>query len=116
MNDMDKKSTVPQTMSPRGPHMLTALDRHDITVRGVTDVISFDEANVRLETTRGVLNLEGSGMRIHVLNTTEGVVAVTGTLLGVLYEDPLDETSDRMAAPSLSARPVKGRRGPFSRS
>ena len=68
-------------------HSLVAIDRREITVKGVSEVISFDEANVRLVTVCGILNLEGEGLRIHVLNTKDGTVAVTGILNGVLYEE-----------------------------
>jgi sporulation protein YabP len=78
-----------------------ANERREITVSGVSDVISFDETNVRLVTTCGVLNLEGESLRIHVLNTKDGTVAVTGQLNGVLYEDPDKGAS----APSERSRP-----------
>ena len=86
MNDMgpmqektDKKITQ--------EHSIEAVGRREIVVKGVREVLSFDSENVRLVTVCGVLNLEGSELRVHVLNTKEGVVAVTGTLTGVLYED-----------------------------
>ena len=69
-------------------HSLSAGNRESITVTGVSDVVSFDESNVRLVTVCGILNLEGEGLRIHILNLKEGTVAVTGRLNGVLYEDP----------------------------
>lgn len=69
-------------------HSLSAGNRESITVTGVSDVVSFDESNVRLVTVCGILNLEGEGLRIHVLNLKEGTVAVTGRLNGVLYEEP----------------------------
>jgi sporulation protein YabP len=69
-------------------HSLSAGNRESVTVTGVSDVVSFDETNVRLVTVCGILNLEGEGLRIHVLNLKEGTVAVTGRLNGVLYEDP----------------------------
>ena len=84
MNDSQQIQT-PQ--KERG-HNLVVRDRGQITVSGVSEVVSFDEANVRLVTACGILNLEGEGLRIHVLNTTDGTVAVTGRLNGVLYEDP----------------------------
>ena len=69
-------------------HCLTAKARESIAVTGVSEVVSFDEANVRLVTSCGILNLEGEGLRIHVLSTREGTVSVTGKLNGVLYEEP----------------------------
>ena len=68
-------------------HSLSATDRREITVKGVSEVLSFDETVVRLVTVCGILNLEGEGLRVHVLNLKEGIVAVTGQLNGVLYED-----------------------------
>lgn len=93
--------TDSQQISPsqkeRG-HALMVRDRGQITVSGVSEVLSFDETNVRLVTTCGILNLEGDGLRIHVLNTADGTVAVTGRLNGVLYEDP-DMQTDRPSKP-----------------
>ncbi len=87
---------------PSTGHSLEANERREMLVRGVREVLSFDEHNVRLITTAGVLNLEGRELRIHTLNTRDGIVAVTGTLDGVLYENDPSE-----AAPSV---PVSGKR------
>ncbi len=88
---------IPPSQKERG-HALMVRDRGQITVSGVSEVLSFDETNVRLVTTCGILNLEGDGLRIHVLNTADGTVAVTGRLNGVLYEDP-DVQTDRPSKP-----------------
>ena len=69
------------------PHKLTLNERKNLTMTGVNEVVSFDENLVRLVTVCGVLNLEGEGFRVHVLNLKEGTVAVTGQLNGVLYEE-----------------------------
>ncbi|MBQ9152048.1 MAG: YabP/YqfC family sporulation protein [Clostridia bacterium] len=87
MNDMGVTQATTGTATQNRGHSLVATDRREITVKGVSEVISFDEANVRLVTVCGILNLEGEGLRIHVLNTKDGTVAVTGQLNGVLYED-----------------------------
>ena len=84
--------------SPIKGHSLMANERREITVSGVTDVVSFDETNVRLVTSCGILNLEGEGLRIHVLNTKDGTVAVTGQLNGVLYEDATAADDTRQAS------------------
>ncbi len=91
---MDMEGTQGSIPQKKG-HSLLAVDRQEITVRGVREVLSFDEENVRLVTVCGVLNLEGSGLRIHVLNTQDGMVAVTGTLNGVLYEDARPDPAPR---------------------
>ncbi len=69
------------------PHSLWVSEREEITVRGVTEVLSFDDSTVRLTTTRGALTLEGQGMRVTALDTEGGVVSVTGLLFGVFYTD-----------------------------
>ena len=97
MNDNVTQVTSTTATQNRG-HSLVAIDRHEITVKGVSEVISFDETNVRLVTVCGILNLEGEGLRIHILNTKDGIVAVTGTLNGVLYEE------DQLAMPDGSNR------------
>ncbi len=75
-------------------HSVEASERNRILVRGVSEVLSFDETLVRLITTAGVLNLEGRDLRVHTLNTNDGVVFVTGTLDGLLYEsDPAEPSS-----------------------
>lgn len=88
---------------PPGSHRLLAQDRKEITVTGVREVVSFDSEIVRLVTVCGILNLEGKDLRIHVLNTRDGTVAVTGTLSGVLYEEIPDEhPRDGTASPRKS--------------
>ncbi len=100
MNDsMNPSGAKPISQNPSGNgHTLEAVERKNVLVRGVSEVLSFDESNVRLVTTAGVLNLEGRDLRIHTLNTRDGVVAVTGTLDGVLYES--DRADTPVAAPS----------------
>ncbi len=96
-------STTPATPSPSQPtgHSLQATERREMLVRGVREVLSFDEHNVRLVTTAGILNLEGRELRIHTLNTKDGVVAVTGILDGVLYEN---EDDPAMNVPTTKKR------------
>ena len=83
-------------------HTLSATDRREITVKGVSEVLSFDESIVRLVTVCGILNLEGEGLRVHVLDLKSGVVAVTGRLCGVLYEEDL--SADEGISPRGRAR------------
>lgn len=90
MNGMSVTQTTKEPKSSGG-HSLVAQDRCDVTVRGVSEVLSFDETLVRLVTVCGVLNLEGEGMRVRTLDLDAGIVAVTGRLNGVLYEDTSTE-------------------------
>lgn len=94
MNDMGVTMANSDTAGKNRLHSLSAADRREITVQGVSEVLSFDDAVVRLVTVCGILNLEGEGLRVHVLNLKEGVVVVTGRLNGVLYEDAPSEEPD----------------------
>lgn len=77
-----------ERISPSSPqHSLLAVNREAITVRGVSDVISFDESMVLLVTGCGNLALEGSDLHVTTLDTQNGLVEVTGRLNGVLYDD-----------------------------
>lgn len=82
---------------PTRPHSLWVSEREEVTVKGVTEVLSFDENSVRLVTSRGPLTLEGQGMRVTVLDTQGGVVTVTGLLFGAFYTDdsPADGDGER---------------------
>ena len=95
------RESVASGSQPTG-HCLQANERRDMLVRCVQEVLSFDEHNVRLVTTAGVLNLEGRELRIHTLNTRDGIVAVTGILDGVLYEN--ESVGGQATAPQSGKR------------
>ena len=67
------------------PHTLSLRDRGYLEMRGVTDVISFDEETIELSTVCGNLTVEGNGLHIKVLNLAEGVVSVDGTVTALTY-------------------------------
>lgn len=77
----------PPSGSTPGPHSLWVAGREEITVRGVSEVQSFDENSVCLITTRGGLTLEGRDLRVTTLDTEGGVLSVSGLLYGAFYTD-----------------------------
>ncbi len=91
MNDISDRNIQKESMAAASPHILMASERREVLLRGVREVLSFDEHNVRLVTTAGILNVEGRELRIHTLNTKDGIVAITGVLDGVLYENDPDD-------------------------
>ena len=68
-------------------HSFSSKSRNGINIFGVTDVISFDESGVALETTCGNMALEGEGLHITVLNINDGNVVVEGRINGLYYYD-----------------------------
>jgi len=70
------------------PHKLTLNQRNQLTMTGVTEVVSFDEGAVVLRTDLGTLVVQGSQLQLKTLSTDGGQVAVEGTVSSLLYEEP----------------------------
>ena len=71
----------------RVAHRITSEGREALEVRGVTDVVRFDEQTVMLKTVCGGLTVEGSSLHIHVLSMEEGIVAMDGRVDAMIYDD-----------------------------
>ena len=66
--------------------------RAHVEIRGMTEVLSFDENSVSLATASGNLIIEGRALRVGVLDVKEGTVAVDGHIDSIYYQD--DEQGD----------------------
>ena len=73
------------------PHNIILEARSRATVSGVLDVESFDENEIIMATTMGVLFMRGEGLRIERLSLDTGDVAIEGTVNRVEYEDTIRE-------------------------
>lgn len=76
------------TDKPILPHKLTLNERKSLTVTGVTEVISFDEAAVIARTESGTLVVQGKGLQLKTLQPEGGQVSVEGTVCALIYEEP----------------------------
>lgn len=76
-------------------HKLTLEAREKLEVHGVTDVVSFDEQTVVLNTVCGGLVVDGASLHIHVLNIDQGVVTMDGRIDSVSYYET--ENSEKNA-------------------
>ena len=70
------------------PHKLILTERKNMTMTGVTEVISFDENTVVLKTGLGLLTVHGQGLQLKNLSLEGGQVAVEGTIAAFVYEEP----------------------------
>lgn len=70
------------------PHSLTLKERKMLTMTGVTEVISFDDASVVLRTALGTLIVQGHGLQLKTLTLDGGQVAVDGSISALIYEEP----------------------------
>ena len=68
------------------PHKLCLNERKELTVTGVTDVVSFDEETVILKTSLGILNVHGRQLQLINLSTNGGQVEVTGHVAALIYQ------------------------------
>ena len=60
------------------PHKLQMNERRNLTMTGVTEVVSFDESTVVLQTSLGLLVVQGQQLQ----------VAVDGSISALSYEEP----------------------------
>ena len=70
------------------PHKLTLNQREDLTMTGVTEVLSFDDTAVVLKTHLGILTVQGRDLVLKTLSTEGGQAAVRGYIHGLYYEEP----------------------------
>lgn len=70
------------------PHKLQLNERRQLTMTGVTEVVSFDEDTVVLQTGLGTLIVQGSQLQLKTLSLEGGQVAVDGSICAMLYEEP----------------------------
>ena len=70
------------------PHKLTLNERQQLTMTGVTEVVSFEDTSVVLRTCLGTLLVQGNGLQLKTLSVEGGQVAVDGTITALAYEEP----------------------------
>ena len=70
------------------PHKLQMNERRSLTMTGVTEVVSFDESTVVLQTSLGILIVQGQQLQLKNLSLDGGQVAVEGAISALTYEEP----------------------------
>ena len=69
-------------------HTLQLSERKQLTMTGVSEVVSFDETVVVLQTSLGTLVVQGEQLQLKNLSQDGGQVAVGGQIQGLQYEAP----------------------------
>jgi len=77
---MDEKKKVPSVQ-----HKLVLVERESMSIDGVSNVESFDDEEVILETNAGILIVKGKELHIKQLNLDEGNLAVEGYIQAMEY-------------------------------
>lgn len=70
------------------PHKVTLSERKKLTVTGVSEVVSFDETMVHMETAQGSLMVHGRELRLKNLSPEGGQLELTGTVEALVYGEP----------------------------
>ena len=70
------------------PHKLSLNERRELTMTGVTEVVSFEENAVVLRTSLGTLIIQGKNLQLKTLSLEGGQVAVDGEVSSLVYEEP----------------------------
>lgn len=70
------------------PHKLILNERKNLTMTGVTEVLSFEEDGVVLKTPLGTLTVQGQGLKLRTLSPEGGQVEVSGTVTALFYQEP----------------------------
>ena len=85
-------------------HKLFLQNRGNVSITGVTDVVSFDESQVILDTDMGLLTLKGKDLHVSRLTIEKGEVDVEGTVDSLAYSS---NESIRRAGESMLSRLFK---------
>lgn len=81
-------SQIPEGNRAQGQGQIVHLaDCRHLEVNRVTDVSSFDESVVLLETACGTMTIEGEGLHITRLELEKGELALDGKVTGIFYTD-----------------------------
>lgn len=69
-------------------HAMTLEQRKNLTMTGVSEVVSFDDTAVVLRTVLGTLEVQGQELQLKTLSIDGGQVAVDGHICALYYEEP----------------------------
>lgn len=68
-------------------HKIILTNRRTCMINGVSDVLSFDEHEILLETDQGMLTLKGSDLHVSRLTLDKGEVDIDGKIDSMTYSD-----------------------------
>lgn len=83
------------TDNPHLPHKLCLDERKNLSMTGVTEVISFDENNAILQTSLGILSVHGSDLKLKTLSLDGGQVMIHGSITAMIYEQNKERSLGR---------------------
>lgn len=68
-------------------HKITVENREKLSISGVEDVDSFDENEIQVYTSEGLLTIKGSELHMSNLNVESGEMCVEGEIDSLMYSN-----------------------------
>lgn len=68
-------------------HELVLLSRESLNIKGIKEIINFDENEVYMKTVCGDMIIDGTGLHVNVLNVANGDIEIRGKINGINYSD-----------------------------
>ena len=68
-------------------HRVVIEGRQKVEVTGVRDLLVFDETEVIMETSEGMLSIRGSELHMSSLNLEQGLIGVAGEIMDLFYNE-----------------------------
>ncbi len=78
------------------PHRISWERRTSGSITGVKDVISFDEEEVQVETTMGVLTIVGKELQVKRLSVEQGEMELDGVIDRLSYSESRQQKGKRL--------------------
>lgn len=76
-----------RALAPKRAHSVTVEGRAKVGMTGVSEVDSFNEAEITAHTDGGIITVFGSALHITRLDLDAGVLQVEGSIAGMEYTD-----------------------------
>lgn len=95
---------VMEEKSSRRPHKLELYNRERGSITGISDVVSFDENQIILDTDLGLLTVKGKNLHVSRLTLEKGEVDIDGSMDSFAYSS---NDSFRKSGESLFGRLFK---------
>ena len=92
----DKKAKNTLNAPSRLEHEIMLSGREKLYISGVEEVVSFDDVSAVIKTVGGELTVEGEGIRIGELDSTDGKVSLSGSIDALFYSSETPERKKGM--------------------
>lgn len=79
-------------------------DRKELMLSGISNVDSFDEQAIELNSNMGGIQIGGDGLKIASLNLDEGKVTISGTITSIVYAKTREEKTMRHKSKNALSR------------